>query len=744
MPGHLWYVRGRFSLPRIDTLVASKLSGSTGRGKDTGLTPARPLEPGHEQTFHQLKPKGGQIMNTKMVMFLLLVAVMVFGNCDASGQYVWTKDSHNPVFVGAGSGAWDNSVEVPWVIFNSDSARYEMWYTSGGSVGSIGFAVSSDGITWKRDANPVLSTSPGKWDSYFVGVPSVIRENGQYKMWYTGAQGPSGGIEVAANRIGYATSPDGRTWAKYSGNPVLGPGTSAWESGGVEYCSVIKSPGGYEMFYDGFTPTLTLIGRATSVDGIAWQRDTVHNPVLNKGGVGAWDGNVYLPRVLSLGDKYYMWYTAEALPGGGSSKIGVATSGDSGKTWVRYAQNPVLTLGSSGSWEDTWIELGTVLPVGKTFHMWYDGGSANIGRVGHATSTITSGWLAQTSGTTNDLYRISFTDGNTGTIAGASGTILRTTNAGTAWTSQGSGTVNNLFGVSFWDSMNGWIAGDNGTILHTTTGGASWSPQATGRTVALWDVFSTDINTATAVGDLGTILHTTNGGATWGPQTSGVNRKLEALFFMNSIVGIAVGDTGMILRTTNGGATWNIQASGTSNDLLELSFSDVNTGTIVGTSGTILRTTNAGVTWTSQTSGTTGTIWDVGFTSRMEGTVVGQAGMIFRTTDGGQTWKHQVSGTTNTLFTVCFTSSLNGIAAGAAGTILSTTTSGYTGVKDNPPSLAVVPHDFTLLQNFPNPFNLQLHKIEEPPAICQRLPCSGGRNIPIPTTLEHIAEVEIG
>jgi len=651
-------------------------------------------------------------MKLHVFILVLLIAAVLFSNGDAFGQYVWTKDVRNPVLSGV-DGTWNKHVFNPSVLFNPDSARYEMWFnTSPGYQGHsanrpwrVGFAVSKDGANWVMYPSAVLSPDSGKWDNFSIEQPEVIRENGQYKMWYSSFK------DLASpDYLGYATSPDGVHWTKYSGNPIFGPGTAAWEAGGPYGCTLMPVSGGYKMWYGGLDAAYTggWIGYATSADGISWKRDTVNSPVLNAGASGQWDDkNVALPNVLRIGTAYYMWYLGNNISGT-TEATGVATSPDGVTNWTRYAHNPVLR-GSPGAWDQEYADVATVLLRGDTLHLWYDSykvpDNLNPSKIGLATSRITSGWLAQTSGTTNDLYRISFTDGNTGTIAGASGTILRTTNAGTAWTSQGSGTVNNLFGVSFWDSMNGWIAGDNGTILHTTNGGASWSPQATGRTVALWDVFCTDVNTATAVGDLGTILHTTNGGAAWGPQTSGVNRKLEALFFINSNVGTAVGDTGMILRTTNGGATWNIQASGTSNDLLELSFSDANTGTIVGTSGTILRTTNSGVTWASQTSGTTGTIWDVGFTSIMEGTVVGQAGMILHTTDGGQTWKPQVSGTTNTLITVCFTNSFSGIAAGVAGTILRTTTGGYTGVKDNPPSLAVVPHDFTLQQNFPNPFN---------------------------------------
>ena len=120
-------------------------------------------------------------MKLDTVMHLLLVAVVVFGNYDAFGQYVWTKDGLNPVFTGGGTGAWDNEVMVPWVIFNSDSSRYEMWYTGlPRTGGKIGFAISSDGTTWKRELNPVLSPSPGTWDSLLAGMPCVIRENGLY------------------------------------------------------------------------------------------------------------------------------------------------------------------------------------------------------------------------------------------------------------------------------------------------------------------------------------------------------------------------------------------------------------------------------------------------------------------------------------------------------------------------------------------------------------------------------------
>lgn len=132
-----------------------------------------------------------------------------------------------------------------------------------------------------------------------------------------------------------------------------------------------------------------------------------------------------------------------------------------------------------------------------------------------------SGWVGQTSGTTNLLFGVSFPDANTGTAVGRSGTILHTTNGGAIWVGQTSGTTRALRSVSFTDANTGTAVGDTGTILRTTNGGATWVPQSSGTMVLLTGVSFTDVNTGTAVGQgapsLATILRTTNGGATWVP-----------------------------------------------------------------------------------------------------------------------------------------------------------------------------------------------------------------------------------
>jgi photosystem II stability/assembly factor-like uncharacterized protein len=227
-----------------------------------------------------------------------------------------------------------------------------------------------------------------------------------------------------------------------------------------------------------------------------------------------------------------------------------------------------------------------------------------------------------------------------------------------------------LRGVSFTDPNTGTAVGHSGSIIRTEDGGATWVHQTSGTTNHLLEVFFTDANTGTAVGNGGTILRTTDGGATWVSQASGTYEELAGVWFTDANTGTVVGLYGTILRTTDGGATWGSQTSGTSDDLSGVCFTDANTGTAVGNGGTILRTMDGGAAWARQTSGTNSDLLGVSFTDEYAGTVVGLYGTILRTTDGGATWVSEASGTSEWLSGVSFFDANRGVAVGWCGTII--------------------------------------------------------------------------
>lgn len=330
----------------------------------------------------------------------LLATVFAVGVGEAFGQFTWTKDARNPVFSGV-NGTWSTHVFCPSVLFNSDSARYEMWFNA--TIGpsaypnyrpySVGRAISKDGINWTMYPSAVLSPDAGKWDNVTIDAPEVIRENGQYKMWYT-----SWKDNTSPNYLGYATSADGIHWTKYSGNPIFGPGTAAWEAGGPWFVSILPFQGGYKMWYTGYTADFgtTAIGYATSADGINWQRDAAHSPVLNVGASGQWDDSyVREPNVLAIGDSWYMWYVGDQTSGYG--RTGLAVSKDGINSWTKYGTNPILVPGGAGTWDAERTCVGTVLRVGDTLHMWYDGWrpphTSYQYRIGHATSPYYDLWV---------------------------------------------------------------------------------------------------------------------------------------------------------------------------------------------------------------------------------------------------------------------------------------------------------------------------------------------------------------
>ncbi|MHA1371273.1 MAG: hypothetical protein ACTSWN_13715 [Promethearchaeota archaeon] len=88
----------------------------------------------------------------------------------------------------------------------------------------IWMATSNDGINWAIHGR-VLGPDDSGWDSLKVGRPSVLYQDGMFKMWFDGSEkdpeNPTMPKPGTGRHVGYATSNDGYNWTKWPGNPVF-------------------------------------------------------------------------------------------------------------------------------------------------------------------------------------------------------------------------------------------------------------------------------------------------------------------------------------------------------------------------------------------------------------------------------------------------------------------------------------------------------------------------------------------
>ena len=191
-----------------------------------------------------------------------------------------------------------------------------------------------------------------------------------------------------SKKIGYATSPDGLTWTKYGSAPVLSPGAAgSWDEKGASFPMVIKDGSTYKMWYTGVDASgVGRVGYATSPDGIAWTK-SASNPVLSVGTAGSWDSiYVGMTSVIKVGTSYKLWYRGGSATGGA---IGYATSPD-GLVWTKY--DPAIS-GGSGGWDTTPYHPEVIFD-GMVYHMWYSGcnQAEDLCQEGYATSSDGAQW----------------------------------------------------------------------------------------------------------------------------------------------------------------------------------------------------------------------------------------------------------------------------------------------------------------------------------------------------------------
>jgi hypothetical protein len=221
---------------------------------------------------------------------------------------------------------------------------------------------------------PVFEATQGKWDAKVRERGWIMKEDGVWKLWYTGYDGTADGLRM----LGYATSPDGIKWTRHPRNPLY---REHW----VEDMMIVKEAGKYYMFAEGKNDRAHLL---VSDNGLDWKRVGLLDIRL-KNGKPIPDGPYGTPTAWRENDLWYLFYERSDLG------IWLATSKDL-KVFTNVQDEPVLSPGPADYDKDL-VALNQIIKYRGRYYAYYhgsvkEGPKAKLWSTAVATSTDLIHW----------------------------------------------------------------------------------------------------------------------------------------------------------------------------------------------------------------------------------------------------------------------------------------------------------------------------------------------------------------